>query len=72
MGEELNYILEGECEFVYGKERIRLRQGDAVYYDATVPHLVQSIKKTNPCKVLAVVASKDYLFHGDLTRLLDD
>ena len=68
-GEELDYVLNGEFDLIYGKERIRLREGDAVYYDATVPHAARPIKG-KPCRILAVVASRDYLFHGDLTRLL--
>lgn len=71
-GEEFNYILEGECEFIYAKERFHLVQGDAVYYDATVPHAVHNNDNDKSCKVLSIVASKDYLFHGDLNRLLND
>ncbi len=69
LGEEFNYILRGECDLFYGKDRLRLRQGDAVYYDATVPHTVRSIKGKS-CKLLAAVGSRDYLFHGDLAKLL--
>lgn len=69
-GEEFNYILEGECEMVYGKDSILLGTDDAVYYDATVPHAARAIK-SKPCRILAVVASRDYLFHGDLTKLLN-
>jgi len=70
-GEEFDYVIEGECDLLYGKERIRLRRGDAVYYDATVPHAAHAIKG-KPCRILAVVASRDYLFHGDLSRLLNE
>ena len=68
-GEELDYVLNGECDLIYGKERIRLRKGDAVYYDATIPHAARPIKG-KPCSIMAIVASRDYLFHGDLTRLI--
>ena len=68
-GEEFNYVLGGECQMIYGKDVIELRAGDAVYYDATVPHAARAIKD-KPCRLLAVVASRDYLFHGDLSRLL--
>ncbi|MBL9215376.1 MAG: cupin domain-containing protein [Opitutaceae bacterium] len=70
-GEEFNYILEGECDFLYGKQTIRLRQGDAVYYDAAIPHGVTTVDG-KPCRMLAVVASRDYLFHGDLDRLINE
>jgi transcriptional regulator with XRE-family HTH domain len=70
-GEEFDYILEGECDLIYGRQRIRLRRGDAVYYDARVPHMAVAVKNT-VCRILVVVASRDYLFHGDLTRLMSD
>ncbi|HYE04083.1 MAG TPA: XRE family transcriptional regulator, partial [Planctomycetota bacterium] len=68
-GEEFNYVLEGECTFAYGKERTLLARGDAVYYDATVPHVSQAVKGTT-CLMLVVVASRDYALHGDIHRLL--
>src|SRR5688572_27347508 len=51
-GEEFNYILSGECRFVYGKEQITLRAGDALYYDATVPHAARRAKG-KPCRLIA-------------------
>ncbi len=69
-GEESIYVLEGECDLLYGKEKIRLRQGDAVYFDATVPHAARAVKGKS-CRLLVVIASRDYLFHGDLTKLLN-
>ena len=66
-----DYVLKGECDLLYGKDTIRLRTGDAVYYDATVPHAARMVKGKS-CRLLAVVASRDYLFHGDLTRLLSE
>ncbi len=68
-GEEMDFVLEGEFELLYGKEKIRLKQGDAVYYDATIPHAARPVKGSS-CRLLVVVASREYLFHGDLTRLL--
>jgi transcriptional regulator with XRE-family HTH domain len=67
-GEEFNYVLEGECLLLYGSNRIRLREGDCVYYDASIPHAAHAISK-GACRILAVVGSRDYLFHGDLSRL---
>jgi transcriptional regulator with XRE-family HTH domain len=68
-GEEFNLLLEGECEFFYGQERLSLAAGDTLYYDATVPHAMRATG-SKPCRLLAVVASRDYLFHGDISRLL--
>ena len=69
-GDEFNYVLSGECTLVYGKQQIVLREGDAVYYDASVPHAAHRVKG-RPCRLIAVVASRDYLFHGDLSRLMN-
>lgn len=69
-GEEFNYILNGSCLLIYGDNKINLSEGDSAYYDASIPHAAHSIKK-KPCRILSVVASRDYLFHGDLTRLLN-
>ena len=70
-GEEFNFVLEGECELSFGKETIRLKRGDSAYYDATVPHAARAVGHA-PCKILAVLVSRDYLFHGDLSRLLHE
>jgi len=68
-GEEFNLVLEGSCRFYFGKELITLEPGDSAYYDASVPHAVQALPG-RPCRLLAVVASRDYLFHGDISKLL--
>lgn len=70
-GEEFDYVLEGECVLTFGKETIQLRRGDSVYYDATVPHAARAVGD-GPCKLLTVLVSRDYLFHGDLSRLLHE
>lgn len=70
-GDEFVYVLEGECVFNYGKEQLRLQKGDCVYYDPRIPHL-STAEPGKGCTVLAVVASRNYLFHGDVNRLLRD
>ncbi len=70
-GQEFNYVIEGRCEFLFGKERIELMAGDAVYFDATVPHVCRAAGK-GPSRILAVVASSDYQLHGNIAVLLDD
>ena len=69
-GEEFNFVLEGECNFVYAKEQVHLLKGDSVYYDASVPHAARAVPG-KPCRMVVVVASRDYLFHGDLSKLLN-
>ena len=70
LGEEFNYIIQGSGLMRYGKQLIELHQGDAVYFDSSIGH---SLKRTgsDPLRVLAVVTSRDYLFHGDLTKFLE-
>ena len=36
--EEFLYITEGELEFHYGEEILKLRAGDSIYYDSSQPH----------------------------------
>ena len=37
-GEEFIFLLEGEMEMVYDKERYRLTPGDCIFLDGSVPH----------------------------------
>jgi len=53
-GEEFIYILEGEIEIVYGKEKYHLKEGDSIYYDSIVPHHLHA-KEDKPARILAVV-----------------
>ena len=42
-GQEFNYMLEGRCAFLFGKDRIELETGDAIYFDASVPHVCRAL-----------------------------
>ena len=53
-GEEFIYVLEGEIEVRYGKEVHRLSDGDTIYYDSIVPHLVLPCNGKD-AKLLSVV-----------------
>jgi transcriptional regulator with XRE-family HTH domain len=70
-GQEFNFVLEGRCLFLFGKDRIELAPGDAVYFDATVPHVCHALG-AGPSRLLAVVASADYQLHGNIAVLLDE
>jgi len=37
-GEEFIYVLAGQIDVVYGKERYTFQAGDSIYYDSIVPH----------------------------------
>ena len=53
-GEEFIFVLAGQIEIIYGKERYRLSEGDSIYYDSVVDHHVHAAN-TEPAKILAVV-----------------
>ena len=37
-GEEIFFILEGRMEFIHGSQKLILRKGDCIYFDASIPH----------------------------------
>ena len=53
-GEEFIYVLEGELEIEYGKEKYTLEAGDSIFYDSIVKHHVHGVAG-KPAKILAVV-----------------
>lgn len=57
-GFEFIYLLEGELEFHYGAEIMRLYRGDSIYYDSTEPHGYVAVGSEKAVAV-AVVYSKD-------------
>ena len=44
-GEEFIYVLEGKVEITLGENKDILEPGDSIYYDSSVPHLVQCVGK---------------------------
>jgi len=53
-GEEFIYVMEGDLEIDYGKEKYSLKQGDSIYYDSIVKHHVHSAPGKS-AKILALV-----------------
>lgn len=53
-GEEFIYVMQGEVEIVYGKERYLLTEGDSIFYDSIVKHHVHGAPGKS-AKILAVV-----------------
>ena len=53
-GEEFIYVMEGEIELVYGKDKYALKQGDSIYYDSIVKHHLHGAEGKS-AKILAVV-----------------
>ena len=53
-GEEFIYVMEGEIEVDYGKEKFLLKQGDSIYYDSIVKHHLHGALGKS-AKILALV-----------------
>ena len=51
-GEEFIFLLEGDLEMVYDKERYRLSPGDCIFLDGAVPHGGQAIGKKKAVALL--------------------
>jgi transcriptional regulator with XRE-family HTH domain len=52
-GQEFMYVLEGKVELILGSKRFILKQGDAGYWNGSVPHKGISLSK-KPAKTLNV------------------
>ena len=52
-GQEFLYVLEGKILVSLGEEKIILKKGDALYFEANVPHKGSSLS-IRPARVLAV------------------
>ena len=53
-GEEFIYVMEGEVEVVYGKEKYSLKEGDSIYYDSIVKHHLHGAPGKS-AKILALI-----------------
>lgn len=69
-GEEFNYVIEGRCRLLFGREDHVLNAGDAVYFDATIDHALHAIEG-EPCRILAVVSSRDFQFHRNISKVVE-
>lgn len=56
-GEEILFVLEGKVEVRLGDHADILNQGDSIYYDSTIPHVVSCYGET-PARILAVIYAK--------------
>jgi transcriptional regulator with XRE-family HTH domain len=54
MGEELMFVLSGSVEVELSGHNLRLKSGDALYFDAHLPHRSRSVGRKN-AQVLVVV-----------------
>ncbi|HEY7206509.1 MAG TPA: XRE family transcriptional regulator [Methylomirabilota bacterium] len=54
-GEELSFVLQGEILFQLGDEKIPLKAGDCLYFNAEIPHMGKNVGRVD-AKVLMVAA----------------
>ncbi len=52
-GEEFIYVLKGDIEIIYGKEKYALSVGDSIYYDSVISHHLHAVN--DDAQILAVV-----------------
>lgn len=55
-GEEFIYVMDGEIEVAYGKDKFIVRKGETIYYDSIVPHHLHAAGDS-PAKIMAVLYS---------------
>lgn len=55
-GQEMDFILEGEMDIVVEGHTERLRPGDTMYMDSSIPHGMNAVGEEG-CRFLAIVAS---------------
>ncbi len=53
-GEEFIFVMSGEVEIIYGKDKYALHEGDSIFYDSIVKHHVHGAPGKS-AKILAVV-----------------
>lgn len=53
-GEEFIFVMQGEIEIDYGKEKYTLKEGDSIYYDSIVKHHIHGAEG-KAAKIMAVV-----------------
>jgi len=53
-GEEFIFVMQGEVEIEYGKDKYVLKEGDSIFYDSIVKHHVHGAPGKS-AKILAVV-----------------
>lgn len=53
-GEEFIFVMEGNVEIIYGKDKYLLKKGDSIYYDSIVNHHVHA-QEGEAAKILAVI-----------------
>ena len=53
-GEEFLYVVRGNVELRYGKDKYPMGEGDSIYFDSIVPHCLSTTQEGDTARVLAV------------------
>ena len=53
-GQEFNYVLEGTLRVVLDKHEVVLKEGDALFFDSSVPHGMRALEG-RPARFLAII-----------------
>ena len=57
-GEEFLFVLSGRVEIAFPERTELLRAGDAIYFNALVPHRLRSVG-TTPASALVVISAEE-------------
>lgn len=52
-GQEFDYVLNGTLKIVLGGQELFLKEGDSIYYDSSLPHVMYALE--GDCRFIAVV-----------------
>ncbi|MCE5343715.1 MAG: cupin domain-containing protein [Eubacteriales bacterium] len=55
-GQEFDYVLEGRLKIILGGNELYLKEGDSVYYDSALPHVMFALE--GDCRFIAVVVKE--------------
>lgn len=56
-GQEFDYVLEGTLKIILGGNELYLREGDSLYYDSALPHVMYAVE--GDCRFIAVVIKEE-------------
>jgi phosphate butyryltransferase len=69
-GEEFHYVLEGRLGITVDGVRHELDQGDAIYFDSSLPHVVEGVD--GPVKVVAALYNGESMLQLTRSRKMRD
>lgn len=55
-GQEFDYVLHGTLKIVLGGNELYLKEGDSVYYNSALPHVMYAVE--GDCRFIAVVVKE--------------